>query len=280
MPGQPASGYFTDDYDKFRAKNASRASMLFVGANDGMLHGFDATTGVERIAYVPQGVHADLGQLSNPNYVHRYFVDGSPFTGDLLDAKEWRTWLVGTLGAGAKGYFAIDVTDPASFTEANALRLVKLDTTAGNDADIGHIFSEPAREEGHPQLTQQITRMNNGRWALVMGNGYNSTNRRAVLLVQYLDGAKEVLKIPAGTLGDNGLSAPRLVDLDGDRVPDVAYAGDLRGQLWKFDLGSTKASEWSAALGVQPLYRARGTPRARRNPSPARQSGSHIRKGA
>ncbi|MDM0112680.1 PilC/PilY family type IV pilus protein [Variovorax sp. J22R133] len=254
-PGKPSSGYFTDGYDKFRAANASRASMLYVGANDGMLHGFDAATGAEKIAYVPQGVYAGMSQLTNPAYLHRYFVDGSPFTGDLLDGKEWRTWLTGTLGAGGKGYFVLDVTDPGAFAEANAARLVKLDTTGSSDPDIGHIFGEPTRDQANSQVAQQITRMNNGRWALVMGNGYNSTNGNAVLLIQYLDANRELQKIAAGGLNGNGLATPRLVDFDGDRIPDVAYAGDLRGQLWKFDLGSAKSNEWSAA-GGRPLYAA------------------------
>ncbi|KEH14470.1 hypothetical protein GY15_04685 [Delftia sp. 670] len=94
------------------------------------------------------------------------------------------------------------------------------------DRDIGHITARPVLDENDPMRTTQITRMNNNRWAVVMGNGYNSANQRPVLLVQYLDGAQELVRIPVttetagtGKAADNGLSAPRLVDIDGDGDP-------------------------------------------------------------
>ncbi len=126
-------------------------------------------------------------------------------------------------------------------------------------------MSDPVVERSDPSITRQITRMNDGRWALIMGNGYNSSSEKAVLLIQYLDQGKELLKITADNTGNNGngLSAPRLVDLNGDKVPDVAYAGDLRGNLWKFDLSSATAGSWKVSLSGSPLYAAMdgaGTP--------------------
>ena len=232
----------------------ARPAMLYLGGNGGMLHGFDADTGIEKFAYVPQGVYSRLGLLTRPQYVHQPYVDGSPFTAETIDGSRRRTLLAGFLGAGGKGYFVLDVSDPAALAEDQAAQFVLLDSTADADPDLGHVFAEPVRERGAPARTRQITRLNDGRWALVIGNGYNSDNQRAVLLVQYLDGAREMLKIPAGQAGGNGLSAPRLVDTDGDQVPDLAYAGDLRGQLWRFDLGSRNAAEWKPAFDGRPLF--------------------------
>jgi type IV pilus assembly protein PilY1 len=256
------AGYITDNYAAFRADNASRASMIYVGANEGMLHGFDAASGQETIAYVPQGIYDTLPRLTSPGYVHAYFVDGSPFAGDIHDGSRWHTYLAGFLGAGGRGYFALDVTDPSAFSEGNAAGIVKLDKTAGAmdaaaDPDLGHIFSEPVLEPDDPRISQQITKLNNGRWALVTGNGYNSANEDAVLLIQYLEGSMELVKIATGSPGGNGLSAPRLIDLDGDRIPDVAYAGDLKGQLWKFDLSSRNANKWTVAFDGAPFFAAK-----------------------
>jgi type IV pilus assembly protein PilY1 len=263
LAGPPASAYAQENYAAFRAARSSRQSMLYVGANDGMLHGFDAATGEEKIAYVPEGLNERLVELTRPTYSHGYYVDGSPLTGDLYlgmpgsnDATQWRTYLAGFLGAGGKGYFLLDVTDPAAFTAANAATLVVADKTAAvsMDADIGHIFSEPVMEASDPSISRQITRMNDGRWALVMGNGYNSTSEKAVLLIQYLDGDKKLRKIGTGDAADNGLSAPRLIDLNGDRIPDIAYAGDLLGNFWKFDLSAPAPSDWRVAFAGSPLF--------------------------
>ncbi|WP_287983729.1 PilC/PilY family type IV pilus protein [Diaphorobacter sp.] len=300
--GAPASNYALKGYAAFTRTNASRPPMIYVGGNDGMLHGFAAANGSEKLAYVPRGVIANLPLLTNPDFnnKHKFFVDGSSMTGDVdvgtgdpddsAYTPNWRTMLVGALGAGGKGYFVLDVTDPASsFTEANASTLVKLDRTRGTsetvpncaamtgaeksacdtavdeDRDIGHITAQPVLDESNPMRTTQITRMNNNRWAVVMGNGYNSANQRPVLLVQYLDGARELLRIPVttdiagtGNASDNGLSAPRLVDLNGDSRPDVAYAGDNLGNMWKFDLTNLNAANWGVAFGGSPLFTAKG----------------------
>ncbi|CAB5656669.1 Tfp pilus assembly protein, tip-associated adhesin PilY1 [Delftia tsuruhatensis] len=277
--GAPSSLYPTQDYMQFAQTRQNRTPMLYVGGNDGMLHGFSALDGSEKLAYVPRGVIPGLAQLTEPGYDnrHRYFVDGSPMTGDVKIGSQWKTLLVGTLGAGGKGYFALDATDPANFGENNAASLVLLDRSlhasetfpancsllsddqarkrCEEDKDIGHVFAPPVLDDSNPQRTTQITQLNDGRWAVVMGNGYNSRNGRAVLLIQYLDQGRELLRLPtpAGTPG-NGLSAPRLVDINGDGRPDVVYAGDLRGNLWKFLIASDDPSSWEVAFGGQPLF--------------------------
>ena len=313
--GRPVSNHALPGYSAFTRINRNRTPMLYVGGNDGMLHGFSVKDGgTELLAYVPRGVYGNLKKLTEPNYSHRYFVDGSPMTGDVniannpsdtTIAPDWRTLLVGTLGAGGRGYFVLDVTNPdkepdgtnikaPKFAEGNAAQLVVMDRTLlGNEAtapdpddanaDLGHVTAAPVRDEDIGQRAAQITRLNDDRWAVVMGNGYNSANQRPVLLIQYLDGARELLRIPVttdaagtGEAQDNGLAAPQLVDLNGDGRADVVYAGDNRGNLWKFDLTAITPNanplgipvNWKVAFDGKPLFTAEhgSGPSAKRQP--------------
>jgi type IV pilus assembly protein PilY1 len=305
--GAPVSNYPFKGYSAFTRANKSRLPMIYVGGNDGMLHSFSAVDGTEKMAYVPRGVLPALGRLSDPtfNQNHRYYVDGSPMTGDVdtgagdpNDAgyvPNWRTLLVSSLGAGGKGFFVLDVTTPGTtapssgnFSEANAQQLVVMDKTRHATeavasvevcmdvtktllvnresclaaADMGHIFGKPVMDETNPQRTTQIVRMNNDRWAAVLGNGYNSKSGRPVLLIQYLDGDKKMLRLVAtgnqapstpvdpiadANVTDNGLSSPRTVDINGDGRPDVVYAGDLKGNLWKFLVADSNDANWGVA---------------------------------
>lgn len=270
--GQPKSGFTRDDYAGFAA--IARAPMVYVGANDGMLHAFDARTGEEAFAYVPEGLYGTaaepgLGKLSDPLYAHRYYVDGSPFVADLYmgdaadgaaapserdaeKARRWQSFLVGTLGAGGKGYFVLDVTRPQEISESSAAATVVIDATALADDDLGHQFQEPVRGT-FSRRALQVAPLNNGRKALILGNGYNSASEKAALWVQYLDGDREVLKIFAPKTQEagagNGLSAPYPVDHNNDGTVDEVYAGDLLGNLWRFDLSGSDAGQWKATLG-------------------------------
>lgn len=263
-------------HQAFRNAQSSRTPTLYVGANDGMLHGFNALTGQEVLAYVPAGLFgteasSPLRNLTLPSYAHRYYVDGHPFTGDVNIAANtgginWRTLLVGSLGAGGKGYFVLDVTNPSNFVEPGAASspVVRLDTTVNTDADIGHVFAPPLMDDLTRSRSEQIVRVNDsqpgGRWAVILGNGYNSTNGRPVLLVQYLDGTMGApKKIPAmaSNGSPNGLGAPRPVDLNGDGKVDLVYAGDLQGNLWKFDLTSNNPNDWKVGFSGSPLFVAR-----------------------
>lgn len=291
--GAPVSGFALNSYRTFAGTHKTRIPMIYVGGNDGMLHGFSAVDGAEKIAYVPQGVIANLPAYTNVTYDHKYYVDGSPFSGDVKlgsagTADDWSTYLVGTLGAGGKGFFILDVTRPGStdtagvatnFSKANASSLVVMDKTAYNASatdtnwanswkDVGYIFSSPTVAENNSQRVLQLTRTNDGRSALIIGNGYNSTNERPALLIQYLDGSKEMKVIPAVPLIDpvtnaqhadavaNGLSAPQFLDVNGDTIPDFVYAGDLRGNLWKFDISSEDSAAWGVAFSGKPLFTA------------------------
>ena len=248
-------------YPAFRSAQAGRTPMLVVGGNDGFVHIFNAANGQELMAYAPNAVFPHLIDLTRPAYAHRYYVDGSPTAADVQTATGWRTWVVGGLRAGGRGLYALDVTDPAQLANAaasgNPALTVQWEFTATDDADLGFTFSQPS-----------VVRMQNGRWAALFGNGYNSPNDRAVLYIVFLDGGQDgawtrgvdYVRIPAsGGLpapagAANGLSTPAAVDLDRDFSTDLIYAGDLQGNLWKFDVSSPFPGDWGSA------YRSGATP--------------------
>ena len=249
---------------------ANRPAMVYTTSHDGLLHGFDASDGSERLAYLPAGVLADVAAFARPLQTPRSPVDGPVFTADAeIQAagarSRWATVLVGSPGGGGAGYFVLDASRPGRFSESAAEALVLLDTTAGRDPDIGRIVSPPVADDPGSGAAQ-VTRLNNGRWALLLGNGGGSARGLPVLLIQYLDAAREILRIaptcPAAPAacqwrGGNGLSTPAPIDIDGNGSADIAYAGDLRGHLWKFDLSDSDARRWRIALGGAPFFTAR-----------------------
>ncbi|MDM0045825.1 PilC/PilY family type IV pilus protein [Variovorax dokdonensis] len=236
----------------------AQPTMIYAAGNGGMLHAFDAESGQERFAYVPQGALAKVAAMSQPQYLHQASIAASPFTADWQEGDQTRRWLFGTPGAGGKGYFALDVSNLQGFAdESQGAQQIRLDTTASEDPDLGHIFGTPVTAAGDPWRSASVMRLNDGRTALVLGNGFGSESGRAVLLLHYLDGARELRKIPAGKEVGNGLGPVRLVDLDGDRKADLAYAGDLRGYVWKFDLRATDPAQWRVAVKSQPMFMAK-----------------------
>lgn len=274
--GKPNMGYQVQDYQTFRTSKSARMPMVYIGSNDGMLHGFSAETGDEKIAYIPQGLFPTLKNLTQTSYSHRYYVDGKPFSGDFKTGSNWKTALVGTLAGGGKGFFILDVTSPEGFASASSSTIADLvitdktatftpsaavGLTAATWNDIGYMYSAATQDSGNSSRVVQITKLNNNRWALLLGNGVNSADETAVLLIQYLDGDKELVKLTAdATTGNgNGLSHPQVIDLNGDDKADVVYAGDIKGNLWKFDLTSSTPSSWSVAFSGQPLFVARRT---------------------
>lgn len=237
---------------------ANRTPIVYVGANDGMLHGFDANTGQERVAYVPRTVYGNLKSLSDQNYIHKYFVDGSPTAADVEISGSWRTVLVGGLSGGGKGIYALDISNPANFSESNAASLVLWEFSSGDDADLGYTYSKP-----------MILKMNNGKWAAVFGNGYNNSNTgRAVLYILFIEdgidgtwGSNDYVKLDTkvGSVATpNGLSSVNGIDFDGNGTVDYLYAGDLEGNVWKFDVTDGNKNNWKVAYGTtatpQPLY--------------------------
>lgn len=308
--GAPNDGYFDSSYAAFRNTFINRTPMLYVGANDGMLHGFNACfpfngttckepdSGKELIAYVPGKVYNNLSKLTDQNYTHKFFVDGSPTVADAFGAiggttERWRSVLVSGLNAGGQGVFALDVTDPGNGTltgpgsfnasvEGISGNILLWEFTNDDDADLGYTYSKPlikrvctARSSGVCTAT---------RWAAIFGNGYNSTAGTAALYVLYLDkplgqawgtagvpgaaSGKNFVKIDTGcntlatgcSTGSNGLSSVADWDNNGDGNVDYVYAGDLQGNLWKFDLSGDNPSSWKVAIGTSapftPLFKA------------------------
>ncbi|HEU5137749.1 MAG TPA: PilC/PilY family type IV pilus protein [Steroidobacteraceae bacterium] len=280
--GAPAFRYpdslETPTYSSFRAANIAREHMVYVGANDGMLHAFSTDDAQadgqgdveERMAFIPGAVFKNLHNLTSPTYNHQFFVDGSPVAGDAFFGGAWHTMLVAGLNKGGQGIYALDVTDPDNLTEAQAASVFKWEFDDADDADLGLTYSRPS-----------IVRTNNDVWAAGFGNGYNNTvnddrdldgdaaadvttsaTGNAVLYIVDIEDGSLIKKIDTGVgteddPGDqdrpNGLSTPVFVDVNGDSNVDVAYAGDLFGNLWKFDLSSEDPDGWVVANGG-PLF--------------------------
>jgi type IV pilus assembly protein PilY1 len=253
-------------YKDFKSANAGRTKMVYVGANDGMVHGFNADTGEELLAYVPSKVIANMNKLANPSYVHQYFVDGPATASDAFFNNKWHTVLVGSLGAGGQGIYALDITHPsaANFGEDKASDVVLWEFTDANDADLGYTFGRPT-----------VARMASGDWVAVFGNGYNNTEadghasttgHAALYFVSLADGSllKKVAlaenTAQAHVASPNGATTPSVVDLDGDKVADYIYVGDLQGNMWKVDVTATNASNWKVAdasgQNNTPLFKA------------------------
>lgn len=256
-------------HSTFRATVANRTPVVYVGGNDGMLHGFNANTGVEVLAYVPYAVFPELYQLTQANYAHRYYVDGQLTYGDVFGAFAncatspcWRTVLIGGLGGGGKGIYALDITNPSDFSEsatnANKVSLWELTSTgtdplstADDDADLGNTYGQPI-----------IAKTHDGKWRAIFGNGYNSANEKPVLyLVDIVDPTSKVkIVLDSTAAAGNGLSAPAVVDTDGDFVADLVYVGDLKGNLWKVDITATNSGSWGSFYNsgstAKPLFKA------------------------
>jgi type IV pilus assembly protein PilY1 len=257
-------------YSSFKTAKFNRTPVVYVGSNDGMLHGFNADRGSaalgrEILAYVPTPVFDSLNELTSLNYTHSYRVDGEMSAVDAFWSGAWYTVLAGGLRAGGQGIFALDVTSPSftNFSEANADRVVLWEFTDADDADMGYSYSEPS-----------IVKMQNDKWAVIIGNGYNnsepdgnaSTTGHAVLFILFIeDGADgtwsvtDYVKIDTGvgdTVSPNGLGSPAVIDTNGDFKADYVYAGDLRGNLWKFDINDSNVANWDVAYadaGSNPL---------------------------
>ena len=232
----PETGTPTTTYSTFMASIANRRGQLYVGGNDGMLHAFDTATGEERFAFIPTAVFPKLYKLTGKNYTHEYYVDGTPVIADVYDGTNWRTILVGTLRAGGKGLFALDITNPDD---------IQLLWEFGENS----IADEDAVKPGYSFPQPTVARLHNGQWAVVTGNGYKGegTNNGAAALyvINAITGVMiQSLEVqsPNTAGGENGLSSPRLADYDSDGVADYAYAGDLHGNLWRFDLLGAGAS--------------------------------------
>lgn len=196
--------------------------------------------------------------LSSAQYGHNFFVDATPGTGDLFYGGVWHTWLVGGLGIGGAAIYALDVTDPSStsFTEARASSIVKGEWNASSITCAN--VSNCGRNLGNTFGTPQIRRLHNGTWGVIFGNGFSSQTGDAGIFVMSIDGttgAKTFYYLSTGTSSGSGIAYATPADLDGDHITDYVYAGDLKGNVWRFDLTNTDPTQWAASSA--PLFTAR-----------------------
>jgi len=265
----PPSNFYSDTfeiapYSTFQNTYQNRTPMVAIGANDGMLHIFNALNGSELLAYVPgnRKLNKNLPWLSKPNYTHLYFVDGSPTSADILLNNNWQTVLFDNLRNGGQGLFALNISNPANFTELNASNILLWEFSDEDDADLGYMH-------GKIQIAKVRTSATTTQWAAIFGNGYNnteadgfaSTTGKAALYILFInqgtDGIwtadQDYIKIPVGatnTTTPNGLAEPYLVDVHGDMIVDYIYAGDLLGNMWKFDITGTSPTTWKTKASI------------------------------
>ncbi|SFS19191.1 type IV pilus assembly protein PilY1 [Dyella sp. OK004] len=271
-------------YEQFRADHLKRAPTLYVAANDGMLHAFDATTsttdatkvdvtpspGKERWAYVPYSAYGRLrGWSSLTDFSFMPSVDGTPVTRDVYfgtgSKQGWHTILVAGLRLGGRGVYALDVTEAASTESSTSGKVMgpadrvlwEFNNTSTGGANLGYTFGRP-----------NIGRLANGKWVVLVPAGYfpegstetaaaNAFSSLFVLDAQTGELLRE-LKTPTTVTGitdaieSYGLSTPVMGDYNSDQVDDVAFAGDLLGNMWRFDLTDGDPSNWTTELFFRP----------------------------
>lgn len=236
----PASTTGASTYRDFVAVKAARTEgVLFVGANDGMLHAFrdgpqvpivTAVPGEEIFAYVPKAVLPTLSAVADKTYTHHYYVDGPLVETDAyFDVSTayptgWANVVVGTTGAGAKAVFAVDVTDPL-FVDGSKI-LWEVSSSTSGFGELGYVLTDV-----------QTGVLPSGEWVSIFGNGYFSAAGSARLYVVNLKTGALIQTIVAQAGPNNGLGGVRVVRNDANQIIG-AYAGDLQGNLWKFDLSS------------------------------------------
>lgn len=250
--GPPAFRYADANYAAFRdGAAATRARSVYLAANDGMLHAFDADSGAERWAFIPAGVLPQLRRSADFGFAagFRYLLDGTPVAGDICPsapatvcaASAWRTILVGGLGAAGREYYALDITDPE-----NPAYLWRF--SVDNDSDLGYALGRPL-----------ITKRRDGRWVVVLASGYNNVNPgsgHGVLFM--LDAASGALLQRIDTGVGSAAQPAGLAQLNAwiDNVLDNTaarlYGGDLLGNVWRFDISDpTQPPDTPVALLAQ-----------------------------
>ena len=219
------------NYNSYRNSAAyeDRPDVLYVGANDGYLHAFNANDGEELFAYMPSSLlepegtnsHAPINELMAEGYEHRYFVDGTPTIADAYINNEWKTILLGSMGAGGEQVFALDISEPTTFSESDILwEFSAVDLKRGVDAP-------------------QVGRLATGDWAAVFGNG--SAAGSGKLFVVNLETGNLIKTLDGGT---GGLASPVFTMDNG--IIEYAYAGSMDGELFRFDLSNSNTNQWDS----------------------------------
>lgn len=246
-------------------RTGSVPRMVYVGANDGMLHAFNASAnssgGNEEFAFIPRGALSHIAELANPGYSHRYYVDGLFATSDAYFGDEWNSVLVGSTGAGgaslapsaalpgAGSVFGLNISNPTAFAADDVL----WELSGKDDNDLGFVL-------GKPVIVPVATSGGAPRFVALFGNGVNSGNGRPVLFVVDMQTGEVIRKLtPSGASygSRNGLMniAPIAVG-NSNGLVDAVYGGDMQGNLWKFDLSSADSADWAVAFSGAPLFTA------------------------
>jgi type IV pilus assembly protein PilY1 len=244
--GKPSFNFADSGYVNFKADNVGRAATVYVGANDGMLHAFDAENGTERWAYVPPMVFPNLWRLADRDYAshHHYFVDGPIAVSDAAIGANgaWRTVLVGAMGAGGRGYYALDITDPVTPS-------LLWTFSAADDSDVGYTTGTP--------LIAKV----GGQWVAILASGYNNVSDGDglghVFVRKLSDGSKvsDIKTTNGSTTDPSGLAALNVyIKSSLDYTALAAYGGDLKGTMFRFDLDKGKATVLMD--GLQPITSA------------------------
>lgn len=252
-----------------KAKKAAGGppTMLYVGANDGMLHGFNASTGTaagsEVMAFIPSSSLQHMAELANPSYAHRYYVDGPLTSSDVYYGDAWHTVLVGSTGAGGANrapnataagngsVFALNVTNPSGFTKDDVL----WEISGKTDSDMGFALGKPV-----------IVPVSGGdantapRFVALFGNGINASSGKPVLFVVDIQTGEVIGRIsPSGggyALRNGLMNIAAVAANNTNRIVDTVYGGDMQGNLWKFDLRDADPANWTVAYGGAPVFTA------------------------
>ena len=274
----PFAEYDDAGYLAFKTANASRTPMVYAAANDGMLHAFnagasiiDTSGGTEAWAFIPTMVLPNLYKLASENYAnqHTYSVDGTPTIGDIYDPVDtaWKTILVGGLNKGGKGYYALDVTDPATpkalweFKNGSTCYDAATPSTWFADCHIGYTFNNPI-----------ISKLRDGRWVVFVTSGYNNVNPLSVsgdgvgyLYVLEAVTGKILYKISTGVgsattpSGLNKINA-WVEDPIRNNQTERVYGVDLLGNVWRFDVNDILAPTGIEATKLATLVDSSNNP--------------------
>lgn len=247
-------------YVNFASSIRSRAPTVYVGANDGMVHAINAVNGQERFAYMPNMLITNGKATEYTNGTHGQLISGVDSrlrVQDVFIGGRWRTVLVGSMRLGARGVFALDITDPTTFGAANVLWEFSNQSTGG--AALGYTYD-----------SANIVRLNNGKWAVLVSSGYFPTSNpdprgtadpassdvnkdKTSLFVLDLETGAKIAEIQTATAAQGvplsfGLSTPGVYDRNSDQIDDIAVAGDLVGNLFRFDLSDATPANWKVDL--------------------------------
>ncbi|WP_300759998.1 PilC/PilY family type IV pilus protein [Janthinobacterium sp.] len=270
--GTPSLGLPGADYALHRQLLQARRKMLYLGANDGLLHGFDARTGSELFAYLPQALLRGAATSASTHYNADPLLDGAAASAEVLVLGRWKTVLVSGMGGGAQGVFALDVTDPERFAQMGAL----WEFTDRDDSTVGNLRAAPGfarlnmRGKDGPPVYRDF---------VVVSSGYNNTaddahalgKPAAAIFLLALDKPPGApwqlgsnyyrLKVPlvqpdSDDLGvaAQALAPPALV-AGNDGALSFAYAGDLQGNLWRIDFAG--GPPWSDGGARKLIFVAR-----------------------